>query len=208
MPAAIYARVSTTDQDPTFQARSMRQLCELKCWRVFETYLDEGVSGADRSRPALDRMMRDARAGKFDAVVVWKFDRFARSVPHLLDALDTFRSLGIQFVSVTEGIDTTTPAGRLVYIVIAAIAEFERELIRERVKAGLENARAQGKRLGRPRVAVDVHLIAALREKAHGDGRPLSWREIAQKTGLGMGTVRRAFASLAKKPSLEPALKP
>src|SRR5690348_9723797 len=129
--------------------------------------------------------MADAHKRLFDAVVVWKFDRFARSVSHLLRALENFQSLGIQFVSLTEGIDTSTPAGKMVFTVLGAVAELERSLIVERVKAGMRNAKAQGKNVGRPRIFVDRTQIASLRAQG------LSWRTIAQRMGIGEGTARR-----------------
>ena len=129
---------------------------------------------------------------RFDAVVVWKFDRFARSVSHLLKALDTFRALGIDFVSLSENLDTSTPAGRMVFTVLGAVAELERSLIVERVRAGIRNARAKDKRLGRPRARVDVDRVAFRRSQ----GR--SWSEISEEFGVGTGTARRAYAALAK----------
>ena len=135
-------------------------------------YVDEGISGTKDSRPELNKLMADAHRRRFDAVVVWRFDRFARSVSHLLRALENFKALGIEFVSLSEQVDTSTPTGKMVFTVLGAVAELERSLIAERVKAGLRNARAKGKRLGRPRVAVDAARIGALR--AHGR----SWREI------------------------------
>jgi DNA invertase Pin-like site-specific DNA recombinase len=147
--AAIYARVSTANngQDPHMQTRELGEFCECRGWTLAE-YVDIGISGTKEKRPALDRLMADAHKRKFDVVVVWKFDRFARSVSHLLRALETFKTLGIEFVSLTEGVDTSTPAGRMVFTVLSAVAELERSLIVERVKAGLRNARAKGKRLG------------------------------------------------------------
>src|SRR6202041_114645 len=118
------------------------------------SYIDRGISGSKDRRPELDRLMKDAHSRKFDVVIVWKFDRFARSVSHLLRALETFNALGIAFVSLSEQMDTTTPTGKMVFTVLGAVAELERSLIVERVKAGLRNARAKGKRLGRPRVSV------------------------------------------------------
>jgi len=141
--------------------------------------------------------MADAYRRQFDIVIVWKFDRFARSVSHLLRALETFQELGIDFVSLSESLDTSTPAGKMVFTVLGAVAELERSLIVERVKAGLRNARAKGKRLGRPRVILDVHCIAALRNAG------LSWPQIAKQLGCGVGTVYRAFHSLCKKPNGE-----
>jgi DNA invertase Pin-like site-specific DNA recombinase len=149
--AAIYARISTKrGQDAGMQLAELRQLCRQRNWRIDSEFVDKGISGAADSRPELNRLMEEAHRGKFSIVVVWKFDRFARSVSHLLRALETFRSLGIEFVSLSEAIDTTTPAGKMVFTVLGAVAELERSLIGERVKAGLRNAKAKGKRLGRP----------------------------------------------------------
>ena len=139
--------------------------------------------------------MVDAHRRRFDAVAVWRFDRMARSVSHLLRVLETFNALSIQFVSLSEQVDTTVPAGKMVFIVLGAVAELERSLIVERVKAGLRNAKAKGKRLGRPSVTVDAHRIAALR------GQGLSWASISRETGLSKGTAQRAFYSLPKNPS-------
>jgi DNA invertase Pin-like site-specific DNA recombinase len=191
--AAIYARVSTTNhgQDVTLQTREMGEFCQRRDWTVAD-YVDEGVSGSKEKRPALDRLMADAHRRRFDVVVVWKFDRFARSVSHLLRALETFQSLGIDFVSLSEQMDTSTPTGKMVFTVLGAVAELERSLIVERVKAGLRNARAKGKRLGRPKVFVDRSRIAALRDQG------LSWSKIGDTLGIGEGTVRRAVQASAK----------
>jgi DNA invertase Pin-like site-specific DNA recombinase len=139
--------------------------------------------------------MADAHKRRFDAVVVWKFDRFARSVSHLLRALETFKALGIEFVSFSEQLDTSTPAGKMVFTVLGAVAELERSLIAERVRAGLRNARAKGKRLGRPRVTVDASQVAHLRAQ----GR--SWPAISRELGVSVGTVYQAARSLSKNPS-------
>ncbi|MGB6495631.1 MAG: recombinase family protein, partial [Candidatus Acidiferrum sp.] len=146
-----------------------------------------GVSGTREKRPDLDRLMADAHRRRFDAVVVWKFDRFARSVSHLLRALETFKAQGIEFVSFSEQLDTSTPAGRLVFTVLGAVAELERSLIVERVRAGLRNALAKGKRLGRPPVVVDIAKIALLRAQGK------SWRKIARQMGLAARTARRSW---------------
>ena len=184
--AAAYARVSTNNgQDPTVQTRELEEYCARRGWTVAGQYIDVGISGAKEKRPELNRLMADAHRRKFDAVIVWKFDRFARSVSHLLRALETFKALGIEFVSLSEQMDTSTPTGKMVFTVLGAVAELERSLIAERVKAGLRNARAKGKRLGRPRVAVDAARLAALRAL----GQP--WTAIAGKLGVGEGTVRR-----------------
>ena len=185
---AIYARVSTMNggQDPTMQTRELAEYCQRRGWEVFDYYVDKGVSGKKDSRPQLNRMMEDAHARRFDVVVVWRFDRFCRSVSHLLRALETFNALGIQFVSLCEQVDTSTPTGKLVFTVLGAVSEGERNLIAERVRAGLRNARAKGKRLGRPKADVDVAQIESLRASGH------SWRTIARTLGLSVGTVHAA----------------
>jgi DNA invertase Pin-like site-specific DNA recombinase len=192
--AAIYARVSTigNGQSPEMQLRELREHCERRGWRIAGEYVDEGISGSKFSRPALDRLMADAHKRRLDVVAVWKFDRFARSVSHLLRALETFNALGIGFLSLSESLDTSTPAGRMVFTVLAAVAELERSLIAERVRAGLRNARSKGKRLGRPRTIVDARKIGELRAQ----GR--SWREIVAETGISKGSAQRAFGALPK----------
>jgi DNA invertase Pin-like site-specific DNA recombinase len=192
--AAIYARVSTTNhgQDVTLQTRELEQFAQARGWRISGQYLDAGVSGAKDSRPELNRLMGDAHKRKFDVVVVWKFDRFARSVSHLLRALETFNALGIAFVSLSEQMDTTTPAGKMVFTVLGAVAELERSLIAERVRAGLRNARARGKTLGRPRRVVDVHRVASLRAQGFG------WKKIAGELGVGVGTLYRCVRDGSK----------
>lgn len=149
--AAIYARVSTghNGQDPTMQTRELEEYCQRRGWEVAGCYVDTGISGSKESRPELDRLMADAHRRRFDAVAVWKFDRFARSVSHLLRALETFKALGIDFVSLSEQVDTSTPTGKMVFTVLGAVAELERSLIAERVRAGIRNARAKGKKLGK-----------------------------------------------------------
>src|SRR6202162_2001706 len=175
MRAAIYARVSTSNQgqDPHVQTRELGEFCERRGWTLLE-YVDIGISGTKEKRPALDRLVADAHRRKFDVVIVWRFDRFARSVSHLLRALETFKALGIEFVSLSEQVDTTTPTGKMIFTVLGAVAELERSLIAERVRAGLRNARAKGKRLGRPTKQIDAAQIAALR----ADGVP--WRRIGE----------------------------
>lgn len=186
--AALYARVSTSNhgQDVGMQTRELQQFCEARGWQIAGEYIDTGISGAKEKRPELDRLMADAHRRRFDAVIVWKFDRFARSVSHLLRALETFQALGIAFVSLSESLDTSTPAGRMVFTVLGAVAELERSLIAERVRAGLRNARAKGKRLGRPRVAVDAAKVARLRASG------LSWPKIARELGVSVGTAYQA----------------
>src|ERR1043165_1313701 len=161
MRAALYARVSTANngQDPQVQLRELREYADRRGWTIAGEYVDIGISGTKEKRPELDRLMADAHKRRFDVVVVWKFDRFARSVSHLLRALETFKAQGIEFVSFSEQMDTRTPAGKMVFTVLGAVAELERSLIVERVKAGLRNARAKGKRLGRPKKWVDAARV-------------------------------------------------
>ncbi len=198
---ALYARVSTLKgQDPEMQLRELQEYAFRRGWSVIGEHVDTGVSGSKESRPALDQLMSDAHKRRFDVVVCWKFDRMARSVSHLLRVLETFNALGIAFVSLSEQIDTTTPAGKMVFTVLAAVAELERSLIIERVRAGIRNAKAKGKHLGRPRVIVDALRIATLRAQ----GR--SWAEIKAEMGVSKGTAQRAIASLPKNlPELSPA---
>src|SRR6202047_2218728 len=187
MRAAIYARVSTANngQDPGAQTRDLGEFCERRGRSLVE-YVDIGISGTKEKRPALDTLMADAHKRKFDVVVVARFDRFARSVSHLLRALETFQALGIQFVSLSEQLDTSTPTGKMVFTVLGAVAELERSLIVERVKAGLRNARAKGKRLGRPEKIVDPARIGRLRAQG------VSWRKIARQMECSARTARRA----------------
>ena len=136
--AAIYTRVSTTDQHPEMQEEELRDYVARRNWTIHQVYTDKGISGAVEKRPGLDAMMNDCRRRKVDVVVVWKFDRFARSLKQLLNALELFRELGIGFVSCTEAIDTSLPHGEMLFQIIGAIAQWERSLIAERVRAGLQ----------------------------------------------------------------------
>jgi len=181
---AIYARVSTKDQSCDLQVRDLRAFCSARGFAILREYIDIGESGAKGSRPRLNELMADARKRKFDSIMVWRFDRFARSTKHLLLALEEFRSLGIQFTSYQENIDTTSPLGQALFTIVSAVAQLERDLIRERVSAGIRNARACGKQLGRPRRIVSHDEL--LRLKAGG----ASLRDIAEKLGIGYGTVR------------------
>jgi DNA invertase Pin-like site-specific DNA recombinase len=181
------------------QIRELRQFAEARGWSVAGEYVDSGVSGTKDSRPELNRLMADAHKRRFDVVCVWRFDRFARSVSHLLRALETFKALGIDFVSYSEQMDTSTPAGKMVFTVLGAVAELERSLTVERVKAGLRNARAKGKRIGRPKADLDAVHITRLRASN------LSWREIGRTLGVSARTARRASAERAKPcPSMPP----
>jgi DNA invertase Pin-like site-specific DNA recombinase len=151
-----------------------------------DEYVDVGISGAKERRPELDRLIADAHRRKFDVVIVWRFDRFARSVSHLLRALETFKALGIEFVSLSEQVDTTTPTGKMIFTVLGAVAELERSLIAERVRAGLRNARAKGKRLGRPTKQIDAAQIATLRAQG------LPWRRVGEMLGVSAATALAA----------------
>ena len=194
---ALYARVSTLNhgQDPEVQLRELREFCQRRGFAIAHEYVDKGISGSREQRPALDKLLADCRKRLVDAVIVYRYDRFARSLRQLVNALEEFRSLGIDFISIHEGVDTSTPNGRLVFGIFASIAEFERELIRDRVRSGLAAAKAKGKHVGRPRVAVDVRRIESLRRQ----GR--SWAEITRETGTSKGTAQRAQASLPKTPA-------
>jgi DNA invertase Pin-like site-specific DNA recombinase len=193
---ALYARVSTLNhgQDPEVQLRELRAYCERRGFEIADTFIDKGISGSRERRPALDKLMAACRKRLVDGVVVYRYDRFARSLRQLVNALEDFRALGIDFISIHEGVDTSTPNGRLVFGIFASIAEFERELIRDRVRSGLAAAKAKGKRIGRPKVAVDASRVAFLRQQ----GR--SWAEITRETGISKGTAQRAVAGLPTTP--------
>jgi DNA invertase Pin-like site-specific DNA recombinase len=188
--------VSTVNngQDPRVQTRELAEFCKRRSWTLAE-YVDVGISGTKEKRPALDRLMADAHKRRFDVVVVARFDRFARSVSHLLRALETFQALGIEFVSLSEQLDTSTPTGKMVFTILGAVAELERSLIVERVKAGLRNARAKGKRLGRPKVILDASEIAKLRAQG------LGWKKISRELKVGVSTVLRIAQEAAKSGS-------
>jgi DNA invertase Pin-like site-specific DNA recombinase len=190
---ALYARVSTlNNQDPEMQLAELREYAGRRGWQIVEEFADQGVSGCKESRPALNRLMSDACSRKFDAILVWKIDRFGRSLKHLVNALAELAALGVAFVSLRDNLDLSTPSGRLMFQIIGAMAEFERALIQERVRAGLRNARVKGRRLGRPRIVVNVARIEVLRTQ----GR--SWAEIKADTGVSKDTAQRAVAGLPK----------
>lgn len=197
MKAALYARVSTGEQNTDTQLNALRSYCQNRGWTVVHEYIDEGVSGATAQRPQLDEMMRGAGTKAFGAVLVWKFDRLFRSVPHMLEALDRFRAMGIEFVSITEAIDTSTPMGKMVFTLLAAVAEFERDLIRERTKAGMDRARSEGKRIGRPPVNIDVQRVAALWD----GGKGMSLRRIGVELGCSAASVFNALRYGVLKPA-------
>jgi DNA invertase Pin-like site-specific DNA recombinase len=192
MKAAIYARVSTIDQEPENQLQELRRYVAARGWSAVE-HVDHGVSGATERRPALDRLLADARRRRFDVLVCWRLDRLGRNLKHLITLLDELQALGVAFVSLAEGIDATTPAGKLQMHILGAIAEFERERIRERVLAGLQRARTQGKRLGRPRAAVPIEQLRRV------DG--LSVDVAAERLGVSRSTVKRWRRQVQQSPS-------
>jgi DNA invertase Pin-like site-specific DNA recombinase len=183
--AAIYGRVSTEGQSVEMQLVELREFGMRRGWRLVEEYVDCGVSGSKESRPALNRLMADAKQRKFDVVAVWKLDRFGRSVAHVVVALAELEALGITFVSLKDNLDLSTPSGRFMFQIVAAFAELERAMIQERVRAGLLNAKRKGKRLGRPPAAVDKARIARLRAAG------ASLRAIAGQIGVSVATVHK-----------------
>ena len=185
MRVALYARVSTCNgQSPQMQVAELREYAFRRGWEVFSEYVDSGISGSTESRPELNRLMADAHRRHFDVVLCWKVDRFGRSLKHLVNALADLDSYGVAFVSLRDNLDLSTPSGRLMFQIIGAMAEFERSLIQERVRAGLRNAKLKGKTLGRPRRIVDGDQMVRLREQG------ASFREIARAVGASPGTVR------------------
>jgi len=192
---ALYARISTSNgQNPETQLLALREYAQARQLEVFNEYVDV-ISGSESSRPALNQLMQDAKRRRIDAVVVWKFDRFARSTRHLVIALETFEALGVDFISLSESVDTSTPMGKMVFTVIGAVAELERSLIRERVILGIQRAKAQGVQLGRPRASIDLQKLREL----HGAG--LSHRQIAAELGTSHASVGRALRNGTKTPA-------
>lgn len=186
--AALYVRVSTGDQKTDAQESALRKYVGDRGWTFQKLYRDRGVSGGTTSRPGLDNLMKDAKRRAFDVVLVWKFDRFARSLKTLLSGLELFRSLKIDFVSLTESVDTSLPSGELVFQIFGAVAQFERALIGERVKAGLKHALATGKVLGRrPLRILPESEVAQLRKDRRE--RALSFRTLAKKYGVSVWTA-------------------
>jgi DNA invertase Pin-like site-specific DNA recombinase len=193
---ALYARVSTNgkQQDPEMQLRELREYATRRGWEIVAEFVDCGVSGTKERRPQLDAMMQACQSRAVDAVMVWKLDRFARSLKHLVNALAEFDALGVAFISLRDNLDLTTPAGRLMFQIVGAMAEFERSLIVERVRAGLHNPdkpgySSKGNRLGRPRVGVPVAKIERLKREG------VSLREIARQVGVSKTTILRTLAA-------------
>jgi DNA invertase Pin-like site-specific DNA recombinase len=184
--AALYARTSTEGQKIGLQLGDLRHVASMRGWKTVE-YIDRGVSGATSNRPEFNRMMKAVRQGDHQIVAVWRFDRFARSVAHLITALDEFNTLGVEFYSYCETLDTSTPIGRAMFTVIAAMAEFERSLLRQRIQAGIERAKAKGVKIGRPRRYVNVERAREM--LAAGK----SQRKVAMALKVPRGTLRRAL---------------
>lgn len=182
--AVIYARCSCLKgQDPSMQLADLRQYAQNRNLEIVEEFVENGVSGTKENRPKLNELMNKARKRLFDVVLVWRFDRFARSTKHLINALYEFKSLGIDFISYQENIDTSSPMGEAMFTIISAISKLERDIIAERVLAGLKNAKANGKQLGRPRVKLDEREISRLRQQG------LSVRQIAKALNVSTGYV-------------------
>lgn len=202
--AALYCRISTLNhgQSVDLQLNDLRKLAEQRGFQIVKEYCDEGQSGSKCSRPALDAMLADAKRGKFQTLLIWKLDRLGRSTAHLIRLLEEFKAWGVELVSFSEGLDFTTTSGKLFFTLVSAFAEFERDCIRERVRAGLRAAKARGVRLGRPRVMVNTAQIALLR------GQGASWAGIAEQLGVGEGTVRRAAQASAKNLASDIAVTP
>ena len=183
--AALYMRVSTVDQHPENQLNELRQFASQRGFQIVEEYTDHGVSGTKERRPALDKMLKDAHRRRFDVVVVWACDRLARSTKHFLQVLDELNELGVQFLSQREAIDTDGPLGRAIVVIVSAVAELERSLIVERVRAGMRRARLDGRRIGR--VPLDVDHVALVRDRLAG----MSLTRVANKYGLSRASVVR-----------------
>ena len=187
MLVAIYARVSTTDQSVEMQLADLRAYCKQRGLIIYFEYCDTGVSGTKERRPALDALMADARKRKFDTVLVWRFDRFARSTKHLITALEELRHLGIEFISYQENIDTSSPLGKAMFTIVAAIAELERNIIVERIKGGLRRAKAMGKHIGRPSLRNPQQVEAVRRMRVEGK----SFNAIAKALGMSKSAAHK-----------------
>ena len=186
--AAIYCRVSTVNhgQSVDMQLHDLRKLAEQRGFQIVQEYSDQGISGSKSSRPALDAMLADAKRGKFQILLTWRLDRLERSTAHLIHLLEDLKNSGVELISFSEGLDFSTASGKLFYTLISAFAEFEKNVIGERVRAGLRNARSKGTRLGRPQVTADASKIATLRSQG------ASWRTISDTLAISTRTARRA----------------
>ena len=197
MRAALYARCSTSEQTVDLQLDALRDYAKAREFEIVEEYVDEGVSGVKAKRPALDRLLADAHRRRFDTVLVWKLDHLGRSLSHLIRLVEQLGSLGVDLVSLGDpGLDTTGPSGRLLFHVMGAVAEFERDLIRERTRAGMAAARRRGKRVGRPRVHVPLAQAKAL----VSDGMSVS--AVALQLGVSRATLQRALKRVSPGPEI------
>jgi DNA invertase Pin-like site-specific DNA recombinase len=200
--AALYARVSTTNhgQDVGLQLDELRQVAAQRGWEIAGEYIDRGISGSKEARPALDRMMADAQAGRIDVVAIWKLDRLGRSLRNLLVLIESLTAAGVDLASVRDpGMDTTTPTGRLLLQLLGCFAEYERQLLRERVIAGVRRAQAAGKHCGRPRVEMDLRPALAMLSQGHG------LKTTAKALGVSRATLRRRLAEAGQWPTTEGA---
>jgi DNA invertase Pin-like site-specific DNA recombinase len=185
--AVLYLRVSTADQNTDTQAYDLRALAAQRGYEIVHEYVDHGISGARARRPGLDQLLHDARRGRFDLVLTWAFDRVARSVTHFLQVLDELNHLSIGFVSFRENIDSSGPLGRAITVIVGAVAELERSLIRERVRAGLRRARLEGRHIGRR--PLDLDRDAIRRDRAKG----MSYRQLAKTYRVSRTTIERVL---------------
>jgi len=188
---AIYVRVSKPGQTTENQIRELTPYCKQRDFEIVQIFEDHAISGAKESRPSLDELMLKARKRAFDIVLVWKFDRFARSTTHLLTALNEFKDLNIDFISFSEGIDTTTSVGKMVFTFLGAVAEFERSLITERVNSGIQRAKENGVKFGRPRKGFDIQKALSLRNQGFG------YRKLAKELNVSIGTIHSFFKNLS-----------
>ena len=188
----IYVRVSTEDQSCEAQLSDLRRYCDQRGFKIFKEYSDEGISGAKERRPALDQLMDDAKKKRFNIVLVLRFDRFARSTKHLITALEDFKHLGIDFISYSENIDTSSPLGKAIFTIVSGISELERNIIVERVKSGISRAKEKGKKLGRSKeLNLDPQELLRLKRKG------LSVRKVASKMNASKSSVQKIYRELA-----------
>ena len=187
MKVAVYCRVSTKDQNIETQLSVCRRHCEIQGYEVFKEYIDEGYSGSKSSRPSFNKMLEDMRKYKFKGIIVYKIDRIGRSLQHLMNLFNEFSKRKIEFTSVTQNIDTTTPEGRMFMKMMMLLAEYERELTVDRVKEGMKRARTEGKRIGRPKTGIDGKEVLRLHLMGY------SIRKIRKKLGCSVGTVHKAL---------------
>ena len=186
---AIYLRVSTTDQQPETQARELREFATLRRWEIVETYEDIGISGAKARRPGLDRLLKDAWRGKFQAVLVWDLSRIARSTLNALQLLEQFSQMKLRFISIKQTFDTETPLGKAFFTLAAMFAELERSILVERVRAGMNRAKQEGKRIGRPAVTIDLEKAQRLKDQG------LSIRQIAAELNVPKSTLAKRLTA-------------